>query len=284
MRGISKKLAFFMTVMFIAIALVASNSINNHSPDVFAQTSGTCYMIDSTGSRADLSDLCGHNNATPTSAPSLNLEESQRFLATIATKLPNLPQPGTLEYILLRQYGAIFVTPDPLITLPPVVYFPSEQQTKAFQNSLNLGRVNGTNCYLQKSAVDALNRARSQARIGFKSGNPGADCLRTFSTHSRFWRKYTNSGTLARVRRGEETAILSVVAPPGSSQHLWGLAVDLRVANYRQREILNSNGWFQTVVNDVPHWTYLGASKSSLLQLGFKEKVVGGISYLLTPL
>ena len=64
-------------------------------------------------------------------------------------------------------------------------------------------------------------------------------------------------------------SIFSSTAPPGSSQHLSMLAFDVR--NYsdpRIRQILASNGWFQTVVNDPTHFTFLGVSESELPSRG----------------
>ena len=67
-------------------------------------------------------------------------------------------------------------------------------------------------------------------------------------------------------------SVLYSVAPPGTSQHLSLLAFD--VAEYKNenvREILASNGWFQTVVSDLPHFTYLGAKEKDLPDLGLKK-------------
>lgn len=89
---------------------------------------------------------------------------------------------------------------------------------------------------------------------------------------------------MAKVQQGKETKILGVVAPPGTSQHLWGLAIDLRVSSKEQRKALNQNGWFQTVQNDVPHWTYVGLTEENLPLFGFNKQVVQGITYWITPL
>ncbi|MBW4426166.1 MAG: D-alanyl-D-alanine carboxypeptidase family protein [Nostoc desertorum CM1-VF14] len=217
--------------------------------------------------------------------PKPELNEQQRFLSAIARNLPTVPQPGTYEYILLRAYGAVFVNQDVKIKLPQKGMFANEQETQDFQATLTMGYIDGTNdCYLQKSAADALNKARIQQQIPLKSGYGSGDCTRTFSTNLRFWHKYANNQILAKVQQGKETKILGVVAPPGTSQHLWGLAIDLRVGSKEQRKALNQNGWFQTVYNDVPHWTYVGLTEENLPLFGFKKQVVRGITYWLTPL
>jgi len=37
------------------------------------------------------------------------------------------------------------------------------------------------------------------------------------------------------------------------------------------REILAKHGWFQTVVSDLPHFTYLGIPENKLKNLGLKK-------------
>ena len=216
--------------------------------------------------------------------PNQQLDAQKKFLDTINYQLKNLPQSDTYEYILLRAYGAIFINQNPEIKLPPKVIVDNEQDTKQIQDNLQLTLVEGTQeCYLQKAAADAFDQARNIIYIPLKSGYSG-DCTRSFATNLRFWQKYTNNQTLEQVKQGKETNILSVVAPPGTSQHLWGLALDLRVSNQEQREALNQNGWFQTVAKDVPHWTYLGWDEESLPKFGLQEKIISGITYWLTPI
>ncbi|MBC5795160.1 MAG: D-alanyl-D-alanine carboxypeptidase family protein [Sphaerospermopsis kisseleviana] len=216
--------------------------------------------------------------------PNQQFDAQKKFLDTINYQLQNLPQTNTYEYILLRAYGAIFINQNPEIKLPPKVIVDNEQDTKQIQDNLQLTLVEGTQeCYLQKAAADAFNQARNIIDIPLKSGYSG-DCTRSFATNLRFWQKYTNNQTLEQVKQGKETNILSVVAPPGTSQHLWGLALDLRVSNQEQREALNQNGWFQTVAKDVPHWTYLGWDEESLPKFGLQEKIISGITYWLTPI
>jgi hypothetical protein len=67
-------------------------------------------------------------------------------------------------------------------------------------------------------------------------------------------------------------SIIYSVAPPGASQHLSMLAFDVaEFGNPKVREILAENGWFQTVVSDLPHFTYLGIEESELPSLGLKR-------------
>ncbi len=72
-------------------------------------------------------------------------------------------------------------------------------------------------------------------------------------------------------------SILFSVAAPGASQHIFMLALDVeQFANKNVREILADHGWFQTVLSDLPHFTYLGVKESELPALGLKKVTHGG--------
>ncbi|MEH2463961.1 D-alanyl-D-alanine carboxypeptidase family protein [Nostoc sp.] len=275
-----RKTTFISIVIIMIFVLVASNEITHNQLGSTAQPVTVCLTTDSLA--------CKDTSKEITSKPFIpdpKLNEQQRFLSVISQKLPTIPQPGTYEYTLLRTYGAVFVNQDIGIKLPQKDIFANEQETQEFQATLTMGHVDNTNdCYLQKSAADALNKARIQEYIPLKSGYGSGDCTRTFNTNLRFWYKYANNQTLTKVQQGKEVKILGLVAPPGTSQHLWGLAIDLRVGTKEQRKALNQNGWFQTVENDVPHWTYVGLLEENLPLFGFNKQVIRGITYWITPL
>lgn len=274
-----RKTSFISIVILMIFVLVASNEITHHKVAITAQPLQECLSNNS------LPCIDTSKTTSEPFIPDPKLNAQERFLSAIAKKLPTIPQPGTYEYTLLRSYGAVFVNPDIGIKLPQKNMFANEQATQEFQATLTMGHVDGTNdCYLQKSAADALNKARIQQQIPLKSGYGSGDCTRTFNTNLKFWNKYATDRVLAKVQQGKETKILGLVAPPGTSQHIWGLAIDLRVGNKEQRKALNQNGWFQTVENDVPHWTYVGLSEENLPLFGFKKQVIRGITYWITPL
>ncbi|HEY9804754.1 MAG TPA: M15 family metallopeptidase [Leptolyngbyaceae cyanobacterium] len=280
MKNSIKRIKFICSSILIVFTLVASNGINYSASLNNNQTLNAC-VTNGTVACYELYE----KPILPTPSQNIPQTEQERFLSAIATHFPTVPQPGSYEYILLRAYGAAFIDPDPAVKFPPKVVFNNEQETQAFQSTLTMDKITGTNnCYLQKSAAAALNKARSQQNIPLKSGYGASDCTRNYATNLRFWRKYANRNTLDKVREGKERAILGIVAPPGASQHLWGLAIDLRVSNAKQRQALYDNGWFQTVENDVPHWTYLGVNVDNLQTLGLKNKVIRGITYWLTPI
>ncbi len=67
-------------------------------------------------------------------------------------------------------------------------------------------------------------------------------------------------------------SIIYSVAPPGASQHLSLLAFDVTEHNdMGVRRILAQHHWYQTVVSDLPHFTFLGVSEGELPGLGLKK-------------
>jgi hypothetical protein len=269
MQRILRHTAFLTIIFFITFFLVASSGIAHHQKVIHTAQFQNCLGVSATPC-IETSNPTPFPTPTTPFTPNPELNEQQRFFSAVANKLPTIPQTETFEYILLRKYGAAFVNQEPETKLPEKVIFANEQETKEFQSMLTMIKVNGTkDCYLQQTAGLALNKAKAIQNIPLKSGYGSGDCTRTFTTNLRFWYKYANDNTLEKVRQGKETAILGVVAPPGTSQHLWGLAIDLR---------------FQTVEGDLPHWTYLGLTEVQLPLFGFKKKIVRGIPYWLTPI
>ncbi len=66
-------------------------------------------------------------------------------------------------------------------------------------------------------------------------------------------------------------SVLYSIAAPGTSQHVAMLAFDANeFLDARVREILAEHGWFQTVLSDLPHFTFLGLNESELPQRGLK--------------
>ncbi len=79
---------------------------------------------------------------------------------------------------------------------------------------------------------------------------------------------------------GKDRTILSSVAAPGTSQHLSMLALDVaQFSDPAVREILNRHGWFQTVADDTPHFTFLGVPEAELSQRGLILKVKNGYKF-----
>ena len=75
-------------------------------------------------------------------------------------------------------------------------------------------------------------------------------------------------------------SILYSIAAPGTSQHIAMLAFDVNeFDNPRVREILARHGWFQTVLSDLPHFTFLGLKEKDLPKHGLKQVEVDGQTF-----
>ena len=67
-------------------------------------------------------------------------------------------------------------------------------------------------------------------------------------------------------------SVLYSIAAPGTSQHIAMLAFDANeFLDVRVRDVLAVNGWFQTVLSDLPHFTFLGLKEAELVERGLKR-------------
>ena len=154
---------------------------------------------------------------------------------------------------ILKDYGAIFVAQNNVIT-PPKIIFKDEEDCLSWQSKVSSKRENfgGIEIELQMAAMNDL-IAVPAAQI--------AEILRFESKGMFFSKDFSKS-------------VLYSATPPGASQHLSMLAVDINEnSNSNVRSILAKHGWFQTVASDVPHFTYLGVSEDKLTALGLKKLV-----------
>jgi hypothetical protein len=72
-------------------------------------------------------------------------------------------------------------------------------------------------------------------------------------------------------------SILYSIAAPGTSQHISMLALDVsEFQQSRVRKILAEHGWFQTVLSDLPHFTFLGLKEIDLPAHGLRSVEVSG--------
>jgi hypothetical protein len=215
-------------------------------------------------------------------------------------------------------YGAVFSGHE--VTLPPRCVFENSQQVAEFQNRLKIGAVNfgPFTIELQESALRALLDARNEAAdAGLKitplDGSVAA--RRSYEDTVRIWNSRFDRALSYWNRRGSITdadadavragpfaaqaerviawesngfwfgtslrsTIFSSVAPPGTSQHLSLLAIDVvEYADPALVAILNKHGWFQTIVGDGPHFTYLGVTADRLPTRGLRFVYVGSRGY-----
>ena len=217
--------------------------------------------------------------------------------------------------LLLKEYGAVFLARNGA-TPPKKVVFEDEADVSGFQSSLKRSseKIGGYNVELQTAAMTALKEAQTEANLSNLSISPrGADSARRGYTQTvSLWASRVNPGFAYWVGKGRVTqseanrikslspyqqvpeilrleqdniffakdlskSIIYSVAPPGTSQHLSMLALDVeQFENAKVRSILANHGWFQTVVSDLPHFTFLGVSENELTGLGLKKVMNGG--------
>jgi len=221
---------------------------------------------------------------------------------------------------LLREYGSVFLARGGA-TPPKTVIFKNEQEVNAFQSSLQKSSVSiGSHTLeLQAAAVNALKEAIDEAKQNGLTITPrGADSAkRTYAETVSLWASRVEPGLVHWVSKGKlqqteadrikslspfeqvpeifkleaqgmffakdlSKSIIFSVAPPGTSQHLSMLALDVSENdNAKVREILAKHGWFQTVQSDLPHFTFLGAREDELEKLGLKKVSDGGRTFWL---
>jgi hypothetical protein len=77
-----------------------------------------------------------------------------------------------------------------------------------------------------------------------------------------------------------DKSILQSVAAPGASQHLAMLAFDVaEFQDARVGAVLARHGWFQTVLSDLPHFTYLGLAERDLPARGLRRVESAGQTF-----
>jgi len=220
--------------------------------------------------------------------------------------------------LLLREYGAVFLARGGAMPPKKVVYR-DEADVVAFQNTLErtTATIGGTRIELQAAAMNALKAAITEAaKSGLSIGPRGADSARRgYDQTVNLWSSRVNPGFVhwvskRRVTQAEANRIKSLtpyqqvpeilalesqgiffaksldksiiysVAPPGTSQHLSMLALDVKeFDNAQVRAILAKHKWFQTVSSDLPHFTFLGVEESKLRELGLKQLANSGRTF-----
>lgn len=232
-------------------------------------------------------------------------------------RLPkNFIQPrDDAEKLLLREYGAMLVAGKG-VRLPTKVFFSDEADVAAFQTTVKRSTYTfgSIQIELQSAAMEELLQALHEARsVGLTISPRGADSARRgYQQTVALWASRVNPGLAHWTANGKITraeaqrikalspyhqvpeilrlerqgiffaknlskSIIYSVAPPGSSQHLSMLALDVKEFNdHRVRGILAKHGWYQTVVSDLPHFTFLGHDEADLPSRGLKLVISDG--------
>ena len=215
---------------------------------------------------------------------------------------------GPVERRLLAEYGAMFVARGVIVS--PKIVFRDEDDVVEFQSGLSTSAetIGGSKMELQSPAMNDLRAAIEEANdFGLSITPRDADSARrSYPETVGLWASRVEPALLHWVREGKlsqkeadrisgmspyeqvpeifmleengiffakdlSKSIIYSVAPPGTSQHLSMLAFDIKEhADAQVRELLAKHKWFQTVVSDLPHFTYLGANEAELSNLGLK--------------
>jgi len=212
---------------------------------------------------------------------------------------------------VLHDYGAMFVGAETILPPPLCVFSSEEQvsrfQKAAGRAAATIGEAV---IELQPAAMSALLKARAIARAEGLDVSPrdGAEAARrSYADTVRLWNSrflpaldhWTNAERLSQTQaerlrglpvneqvsevlelekegiffsKDLSKSVLFSIAAPGTSQHTAMLAFDANeFLDQRVREILAHHGWFQTVLSDLPHFTFLGLAEEELPGRGLRS-------------
>lgn len=220
---------------------------------------------------------------------------------------------------ILEDYGAIYIATTKVKAPPACVFLSEEevnafQETAGYRTET----VGFDDIELQPEAMKRLMKAREEAQKEGLDITPrdGAEAARrNYGDSLRLWdtrflpaldhwqaqqrlssadverlKKLPLHQQIAEVLELEKSgiffskdlskSILYSIAAPGTSQHIAMLAFDVNeFDNPRVREILAKHGWFQTVLSDLPHFTFLGHKEKDLPERGLKSVEVAGQTF-----
>ena len=291
-----------------AIGCWSMSAKNSDSRSVNAETDATPFATPKP--KAAPTETPASSSTTSTS----NMNATGTFYDNLPKTLSR--PTDDVSKLLLREYGSVFVTK---ATPPAKIVFEDEADVSAFQKSLtrDSSSIGGYTVTLQKPAMHALKDAIAEAqKSGLSIGPRGGDSsMRTYAQTVTLWSSrvrpalahWSAAGKISKADAARINAlspfqqvsevlgleekgmwfakdfsksIIYSVAPPGTSQHLSMLALDVKqFDDARVREILAKHGWFQTVSSDLPHFTYLGVNESELPGLGLKKVTSGNRTF-----
>jgi hypothetical protein len=217
---------------------------------------------------------------------------------------------------ILEEYGAVFVADKKVKPPPVCVFTTEEQVTNFQEDAgFKAEFMAYDEVELQPEALKHLLKAREEARKEGLDITPrdGAEAARrNYEDSVRLWNSRFEPALDYWVAQGRLTAeqvnrlrslplsqqvaevldlekggiyfskdlsksILYSIAAPGTSQHIAMLAFDVNeFENPRVREIMAKHGWFQTVLSDLPHFTFLGLKEKDLPKRGLRSVEANG--------
>ena len=229
------------------------------------------------------------------------------------------PPSNVVARRILEDYGAMFLASKKVTLPPVCIFTNEEQVTRFQEAAGVAGEQIGYDeVELQPEALKKLAKAREEAQKEGLDITPrdGAEAgRRNYDDSLRLWNSrflpaldyWMSQGRLsaeqvtrlrglplaqqvAEVLELEKSgiyfskdlskSILYSIAAPGTSQHIAMLAFDVNeFENPRVREIMAKHGWFQTVLSDLPHFTFLGLKEKDLPKNGLRSVEVNGQTF-----
>jgi hypothetical protein len=229
------------------------------------------------------------------------------------------PTSDTVARRILEDYGAMFIASKKVMPPPVCIFRSEQEVTQFQERAgYTTETIGFDDVELQPEAMKELMKARKEAQEEGLDITPrdGAEAARrTYADSQELWdtrflpalNYWLGQGRLteAQVARLKglplhdqiaevlelekggvyfskdlSKSILYSIAAPGTSQHIAMLAFDVtEFDNPRVREILAKHGWFQTVLSDLPHFTFLGLKEKDLPKNGLKNVEVDGQTF-----
>ncbi len=217
---------------------------------------------------------------------------------------------------ILEEYGAIFLANKKVVPPPVCIFTHEDQVTQFQEQAGFVSEfMSYDHVELQPAALKQLLKAREEAQKEGLDITPrdGAEAARrNYEDSVRLWNSRFEPALEYWLGQGRLTAeeverlkslplsqqvaevleleksgiyfskdlsksILYSIAAPGTSQHIAMLAFDVNeFENPRVREIMAKHGWFQTVLSDLPHFTFLGLKEKDLPKHGLRSVEVNG--------
>ena len=229
------------------------------------------------------------------------------------------PTSDSVARRILEDYGAVFIASKKVMPPPVCIFSSEQEVTQFQERAgYATERIGFDDIELQPEAMKALMKAREEAQKEGLDITPrdGAEAARrTFADSLHLWdtrflpaldywlaQGRLTEAQVARLKslplhdqieevleleksgvyfsKDLSKSILYSIAAPGTSQHIAMLAFDvIEFDNPRVREILAKHGWFQTVLSDLPHFTFLGLKEKDLPKNGLKNVEVDGQTF-----
>ena len=220
---------------------------------------------------------------------------------------------------ILEEYGAVFVASKKVMPPPVCIFSSEQEVTQFQERAgYKTERIGFDDIELQPESMKALMKAREEAQKEGLDITPrdGAEAARrTYADSLQLWdtrflpaldywlaQGRLTEAQVARLKglplhdqiaevlelekggvyfsKDLAKSILYSIAAPGTSQHIAMLAFDVNEFDIpRVREILAKHGWFQTVLSDLPHFTFLGLKEKDLPKNGLKNVEVDGQTF-----